>query len=273
MSFQGMARLRRASGAASAVLFGLCLLFVLGGITARYRLGFNVLEMIPGQSLAVNGPMPVKAEGVAGLVVEGGSGGVGLSLEEVYTGYWFGGRMWKGTVRADSSSRAGEYVLSVKDPSEGAANPQSRFRVKVRENARDLRRHSPYYSVRLAGARPFPLAASLFVVVLFTVLCTFLASRGLEIHMAKEGKAEIYMLKKSQEGFHITFGLGTSHGVRPGMELLVLCGNGSPVARAAVVSCTAGESTASVRPGGDVRLGYIADLHASLGRHSPLDPA
>jgi len=36
--------------------------------------------------------------------------------------------------------------------------------------------------------------------------------------MAKDGPTEIYMIKKSAEGFIVSFRLGTDQGVTPGMD-------------------------------------------------------
>ena len=56
--------------------------------------------------------------------------------------------------------------------------------------------------------------------------------------MAKDGPTEIYMIKKSAEGFIVSFRLGTDQGVTPGMDMVVLNEDGFQVGHVTVLSST-----------------------------------
>jgi hypothetical protein len=87
--------------------------------------------------------------------------------------------------------------------------------------------------------------------------------------MAREGPAEIYMVKKSADGFIVSFRLGTDEGVRPGMNLAVLNEDGFRVGTVEVLASTETESEALVSGESGVKLGCLIRRPAAGGAVKP----
>ena len=78
--------------------------------------------------------------------------------------------------------------------------------------------------------------------------------------MPRQDAIEIYMIKKSAEGFLVSFRRGTDHGVRPGMQLAVVNEDGFPVGVVEVLASTETESEALVSGESAVKLGCRVSL-------------
>jgi hypothetical protein len=78
--------------------------------------------------------------------------------------------------------------------------------------------------------------------------------------MEHKSISEIYMIKKSTEGFIVSFRLGTRHGVEPGMNLAVLNEDGFTVGTVQVLSSTETESDALVAGESAIQLGCRVSL-------------
>jgi hypothetical protein len=70
----------------------------------------------------------------------------------------------------------------------------------------------------------------------------------------------IYMIKKSADGFLVSFRRGTDHGVRPGMQLPVVNEDGFRVGVVEVVASTESESEALAAGGSGIELGCMVSL-------------
>jgi hypothetical protein len=80
--------------------------------------------------------------------------------------------------------------------------------------------------------------------------------------MPRHVTTEIYMIKKSTEGFLVSFRRGTDHGVRPGMQLAVLNEDGFRVGVVEVLASTETESEALVSGGSGIKLGCLVSVPA-----------
>ena len=87
--------------------------------------------------------------------------------------------------------------------------------------------------------------------------------------MTKPGPNQIYMLKKSAEGFIVSFRLGTNDGVQPGMELAVLNEEGFPIGTVKVLASTETDSEALVSSESGVKLGCLIRRPAAA---QPIQP-
>jgi hypothetical protein len=73
--------------------------------------------------------------------------------------------------------------------------------------------------------------------------------------MQRHDTTEIYMIKKSAEGFIVSFRRGTDHGVGPGMQLTVVNEDGIRVGVVEVLASTEAESEALVSGESSIKLG------------------
>ena len=80
--------------------------------------------------------------------------------------------------------------------------------------------------------------------------------------MPRHDTTEIFMIKKSAEGFIVSFRRGTDHGVRPGMQLAVLNEDGFGVGIVEVLASTETESEALVSGESGIKLGCLVSVPA-----------
>jgi hypothetical protein len=78
--------------------------------------------------------------------------------------------------------------------------------------------------------------------------------------MVRTDTTEIYMIKKSSEGFIVSFRRGTDHGIRPGMKLTVVNEDGFRVGIVEVLGSTEAESEALVSGESGIKLGCLVSL-------------
>ena len=81
--------------------------------------------------------------------------------------------------------------------------------------------------------------------------------------MPRRDTTEIYMIKKSTEGFIVSFRRGTDHGVRPGMQLTVVNEDGFRVGVVEVQASTETESEALVSGESGIKLGCLVSIPAA----------
>jgi len=85
----------------------------------------------------------------------------------------------------------------------------------------------------------------------------------MELFITRLATTEIYMIKKSAEGFIVSFRRGTDHGVRPGMQLAVLNEDGFRVGVVEVLASTETESEALVSGESGIKLGCLVSIPAA----------
>jgi len=81
--------------------------------------------------------------------------------------------------------------------------------------------------------------------------------------MVRPDTTAIYMIKKSTEGFIVSFRCGTDHGIRPGMKLTVVNEEGFRVGVVEVLGSTETESVALVAGESGIKLGCLVSLPAA----------
>jgi hypothetical protein len=260
MTVEQATRWRKISGRLNALLLLAVVLAILDGFSAQIQEEFNQIDLIAGQGRTVNGPMPRMAAALRELTVDLSSDALTLKLEDTYTGFWMGGSMWKGELSAAPGSPSGRHTLAVRGPGEAEAVPALAFKLRVWATDAEQRAASPSLVRRLLGPQPFVLAAWLLPCALLGGLLHFVGSQKLEAALAREGKAEVYVLKADPEGLLLTFGLGAAQGVEPGGEALILDDTGNPAAAALIRDVRPGSATALAPVGSPVRIGSLVQV-------------
>jgi hypothetical protein len=75
--------------------------------------------------------------------------------------------------------------------------------------------------------------------------------------LAQGGKAEVYKVSRSPNGYQIKFGLGTDHGVQPGAKLALFNENGQLLGRIEVVEASARDAVAMGEFNQEIRDGFM----------------
>lgn len=261
-----LARLHRRSGRVALLLLLVCALSLVDGLVGKMQQGYNRTDGLPGGEYPVSGPVPVNAETVEDMVIEGGTDDrqVRLVPYEIYSGYWLGGRMWRGAIKVGANPVSGEYVLRVRDKSEEKQNPTLIFSVMVWPDEATMMANAPERLLRWFGIYPFSLTAIMAPFALLAGLGNFLLGRVWGNALLAERSAEIYKLLPSPEGGgkDVTFGLGTQHGASLGMRCAIRRPDGTPVGEATLLECMERDSVLRVPDELGVRPGDVVMLPA-----------
>lgn len=147
-------------GVLCALLLGFALLGMLDGLQGLARSGADVIEVLPGGSVSISGPLtiknPVNSDLKAQFTPENPT--LFYELEGFFAGYWFGNGMWRGSVRADEVAEPGSYSLKISFRGAPASTMQH-YTVTVYAGEEAMRAASTSYLRRFTGYNPFVLAA------------------------------------------------------------------------------------------------------------------
>ena len=93
--------------------------------------------------------------------------------------------------------------------------------------------------------------------ILLAFGAVFYLSLKLDRLLAQKGKAEIYRVIRRDGSFEVHFGLGTEHGVEPGLELRVYNLRGKSVGLARVEKAAPRDAIAVVTTDQEIRPGFM----------------
>jgi hypothetical protein len=241
------------------ILLTLAVLLLFDGLRSGI-FGTGDIRLIPGESYVVSGPLPPKTDRVEDFVIEGNSpdGSMRLVPEGTYTGYWFGGGMWRGHIAIDANPRPGTYVIKVRDRLGEKQNPALVFTVRVFANAEDRRLASPSMAMRWTGFEPFLLAAVFCVLGIVAGIANYLLGRKWTAVLMEHGCGEIFRLKMVDGTWEAGVDMGRDADVPVGATFRFTHPARGELGHGRVVSCERGKITLQVSPEASVRPGDIA---------------
>lgn len=189
-------RLQRVSGFVGAFFLTTALLMLFDGLRSGI-FGTSSVRLIPGEHYAVSGPMPPKTEHLRDFIVEGNAEDGSLSLvpEAIYTGYWFGGGMWRGSIRVGSHPRPGDYTIFVRDKFGEKQNPALVFSVKVFSSQAERQAQSRSLIYRWTGVRAYWLAIWTGLIGILVAGGNYWLGRKWVSVLADHGCGEIFCIK------------------------------------------------------------------------------
>lgn len=192
----GVRARQRFWGAICALLLAFALLALVDGLQGLARSGSDVIELLPGDSMPLSGPLTIKNPVNSDLRASFTPPNSLLSyeLEGFFSGYWFGNGMWRGRVRADASVAPGRYELHI--AFRGApASASQRYAVVVHADSAAMRAAAPSFLQRVAGHNPFVLAAWVGGLALLTGLVPlYLGCRHIRL-LASLGCGEVVRVR------------------------------------------------------------------------------
>jgi hypothetical protein len=243
------------TGRLGALLCLLLFLVILDALVARFRVPLTRFGGLPGTSLPVNGPLAEKIDRIEDLSFQSPTPDIRLEFEDLQTGFWMGGNLWNGRLHISPQARPGRYPLAVLN-GKGKEGPKAFFfQVEVFPDRIALRKSSKSLLIGYLGLYPWPTALVLFPLLVLTFGAVFWFSHQGSALLARQGKAEIYRLKKTEGGLEIFFGLGKNHGLEPGETLTLLNARGEKMGSVTVAEVQTDYSSAEVAGGEDIRPG------------------
>lgn len=243
-----------------AVFFILVFVSLLDACVANLREPLHVYNILPGQTVNVNGPVDPKIKNAGELAQSSQSEKVMLAIEETKSGYWLGGNMWTGNVTVTNDAPPGEYDVAVFPKGEADAKKHFVFRVIVHKDYASLR--GSFLSVMQRNTGVAPWLGALFCLLSggLTMGAIFLMSKKIELLLAAQGKAEIYRIVHGDNVYEVAFGLGSRHGLQPDARVFLLDAEGRQRGTAVVKKVFEGDSLAFVGLELPVKDGDIVSL-------------
>lgn len=248
---------RNRIGTACAVFGTLFLLAAVDGLVAQFRTPANLVALIPGETVSINGGLRENISGPEELVFASDSPFLRVSFEAAHTGFWLGGQMWRGTLHADERAPVGTYKLNVRRTVEPADKPSSVFQVRICRDFAALRSNSPSFALHYLGVSPWWAFSVCLAATLLGLGAIYLVSHKRDACLAMEGKAEVYHVARTEEGYEIAFGLGSRHGLKKGDRLVIWSHRGERVGGTCVKGVTEADGTAMVGEDCPVQPGYV----------------
>jgi len=218
------------------------------------------IELTPGSRYQISGPMPPRTEAIKDFVIDGqpGDGSVRLLPEDVFSGYWFGGNMWRGVIEVADAARESTFVIAVKDRFGEKQNPALVFKVQIWPDQATHNAHSASFLTRKTGYSPYFFAVGLALTGLVAAGCNFLLGRLWAQHLAAHDCGEIYKLRQTEQGTEISCELRRAGILQPGMQGAVYRPTGEFLCPATITLCEPHDVVMQVDQPNQVRLGDIA---------------
>lgn len=250
-------------GLVTMVLFAATLLALADALVGGLKGGHSTIELIPGSQYAISGPMPPRTEAIQEFVIDGETkdGSLRLVPQTVFSGFWFGGSMWRGVIEVSPHAPAGLHTLAVKDPHGEKQNPTLVFKVQIWPDQATRIANSPSRLTRLTGLSPFIIAATLCGCGLAAGLINFLLGRLWARHLAVHHCGEIYKRRQTDRGTEITCEINCTQTIRPHTPCTIYRPSGETVCTAEVLGCEGNEVLLLIAPAQPVRLGDVACIH------------
>ena len=209
---------QRRTGLVAMALLALALLSLADALVGGLAGNRGLIELLPGTSFAISGPMPPRTETIDAFVIDGepADGSVRLVPRAVFAGFWFGGAMWRGAIEVAAEAREGSHLLTVHDRYGEKQNPALVFQVRVWPDLAARNAHSPSRLTRLTGQSPYAFALGFAIVGLFAGAANFLCGRLWTRHLHAHRCGEIYRARRSDQGMEVACEPPPAVNLRPG---------------------------------------------------------
>jgi hypothetical protein len=242
---------------AGAVLCILAILFAIDGAIAHIREPFNSFRLLRGESVKLTGPMAPAVFSLDQMTYESDSHDVVLSFDNVISGFWMGGKMWRGLVSISPDIEPGQFELSIFGKVDQKKIGQNTFKLFVYKDRAAYLADSNSFILRYLGVSPWVMASSFFGLLLLVCGCLYLISGRREELMAANGEAEVFHIVKDEEGFSVYFGLGERDGIEKGTRVVLMNDKREPIEELVVESVSKKDGVAKVGLLCTVRPGYL----------------
>jgi hypothetical protein len=241
-------------GAAFCVI---ALLALVDGLLVHFREPANLVKVLPGLSIEINGELTDEAHQVEDLTFTSNSDQFKVIFEAIHKGYFLGGDMWRGQLLVGKHLAPGEYSLSVIPKRTVSLRKAPAFRIIVYPDAQSLQKSSASLIRRWFGISAFIVAAGCLPGILLGFGAVYLLSGKREALLVASGRAEIYRVLRKDGAFEIYFGMGTEQGVQPGLHVQVYNEDGQLMALARVEAATAAKAVAIITVDREIRTGFM----------------
>lgn len=167
------------------------------------------------------------------------------------------GRLWRGTLRAETSARPVEASFQIFARPGPAPAEAPLYRVHIYPDTASFRRSFRSLSKGFLGIEPLWVPLALLPFALLFFVAAFKAARREERGLQAQGTGPIYKLAKRKDHWEVVFGLGTRHGIQSGQRLQLLDSKWQTVGEIVVETVAEDHSTARLDLSTPVRSDYL----------------
>lgn len=257
MDLDEVSRCSSLAGKAGAAFCVIALLALADGLLVHFREPANLVKVLPGASIQINGELTDEAHRVEELTYLSSSEQFQVSFEAIHKGYFLGGDMWRGKLLVGPGISPGEYRLAVMPKRSSSPRAAPAFRILVYPDALSLQKSSTSLIRRFFGISAFVVAAGCLPGILLAFGMVYYLSARREALLAQGGQAEVYRVVRREGGYEIRFALGTTHGLGPGARVQVLNEQGQRVGLAQVEESNQTDSLAVITADQEIKTGYL----------------
>src|SRR4030042_4192229 len=133
----------------------IALLVLVDGLVVAFREPADLVKVLPGASVEINGELTDEAHQVEDLTFTSDSDQLRVIFAAIHKGYFLGGDMWRGRLIVGPKISPGEYNLSVLPKRTVSPRKAPAFRIKVFADAASLQQSSTSVVRRWFGFSPF----------------------------------------------------------------------------------------------------------------------
>jgi len=257
MDLRQVTRWRDLASKIAAACCVIALLALLDGLLVHFREPANLIKVLPGTSLEINGELTDEARQVEDLTFTSNSNQLTVTFEALHKGYFLGGDMWRGRLNVGPDIPPGEYNLSVLPRRSASSRKAPAFRILVFADAASLQLSSTSVVRRWFAVSAFAVAAGCLPGILLAFGAVYLLSGRREALLAASGQAEVYQVTRGDADYEIRFGLGANHGMSPGARVAIYDARGQQVGTGTVEICNQKISVARAASDQPIKAGYL----------------
>lgn len=246
-----------------AIFCVIALLALVDGLLVHFREPANLIKTLPGAHVDINGELTDEAHSVQDLTFTSDSGELTATFASIHKGYFLGGDMWRGRLMVGPQIPPGEYSLSVIPKRTVSSRKAPAFRIIIFPDTLTLQKSSTSLIRRWFGISAFAVAAGCLPGILLAFGAVFLLSGKRDALLVAAGKAEIYRVSRTEDGWEIRFGLGTAHGMRPGTRVAICDDAGRQVGTGTVEVSDQMNSVAQATADQEIKVGSIINRLSS----------
>jgi len=242
---------------AGAILCVIALLGLVDGLLVHFREPANLVKVLPGASVEINGGLTDEVHRVQDLTFTSSSDQIKVTVEAIHKGYFLGGDMWRGRLMVGPGIAPGEYSLAVLPKRTASPRKAPAFRILIFPEALSLQKSSTSLIRRWFGISAFKVAVGCLPGILLAFGAVYWLSGRREALLAASGRAEVYRVTRGDGGCEIHFALGTAHGLGPGAGVAIYDAGGQQVGTGTVEVSNQGISVAQVTSDQAIKVGYL----------------
>ncbi len=208
-------RLSRLVSRISALFFIFTVFCIFDALQTMMRHEYNQIDIVAGEKVYITGSMPQGKDSIDDIVIHiEGAESVQFELVESFSGFWFGGKMWRGRIYTPVSLVNTKVVLTVEDMWEETdsagkivlrQNPTLIYPVYIWKDQAAKNATDNSFFVRFVGTHPFFLGVSSAAIAIAFAFAQWLIFRNVDKKLVACGYYFVHGTKNANKVYSAIF--------------------------------------------------------------------